>query len=98
MRKLWHYLTSDERERGAVMFLVAGTTVLVLLLGAVAVDVSITATQGQQLQNAADAAALAGVQAYPRVDGLTTSLETQPMRQPLGQRSMRSWRRTALLA
>ena len=51
------------------MFLVAGTTLLVLLMGAVAVDLSITATRGQQLQNAADAAALAGVQAYRNGDG-----------------------------
>lgn len=49
------------RERGAVLALVAATLVLVLVSGAVAVDISALDRQGQALQNTADAAALAGV-------------------------------------
>lgn len=51
------------------MFLVAGTVVVALLMGAVAVDLSSVAARGQTLQNAADAAALAGVQAYRETAG-----------------------------
>jgi len=51
-------------EEGAVMFLVAMTVLLVMLAGAIAVDLSALSTRGQSLQNAADSAALAGVQAY----------------------------------
>ena len=56
-------------ERGAVMFLLVAAVMVVLLGGAIAVDLSIRSTRGQQLQNAADAAALAGVQAYRQSDG-----------------------------
>jgi len=51
------------------MFLVAMTVVITLLAGAVAIDLSVVATRGQDLQGAADAAALAGVQAYRLSDG-----------------------------
>lgn len=51
----------NARERGAVLALVAATLVLVLISGAVAVDLSALDRQGQSLQNTADAAALAGV-------------------------------------
>lgn len=63
MKKFWRRLRA-QGERGAVMFLVAGTTVVVLLMGAMAVDLSSIAARGQSMQNAADSAALAGVQAY----------------------------------
>ena len=56
-------------ERGAVLLLLVAAVIVVLLAGAVAVDLSVTATRGQDLQNAADAAALAGVQAYRASDG-----------------------------
>lgn len=46
------------------MFLVAITALIVMVAGAIAVDLSAVATRGQSLQNAADSAALAGVQAY----------------------------------
>ncbi len=46
------------------MFLVAITVLIVMAAGAIAVDLSAVATRGQSLQNAADSAALAGVQAY----------------------------------
>lgn len=46
------------------MFLVAITVLIVLMAGAIAVDLSAMASRGQSLQNAADSAALAGVQAY----------------------------------
>lgn len=51
-------------ERGAVTFLVAITVLILMLAGAIAVDLSATATRGQSLQNAVDSAALAGVQAF----------------------------------
>lgn len=54
----------ENAERGAVMFLVAITALIVMVAGAIAVDLSAVATRGQSLQNAADSAALAGVQAY----------------------------------
>ena len=54
----------SDAEHGAVMFLVAITALLVMLAGAIAVDLSALSTRGQSLQNAADSAALAGVQAY----------------------------------
>jgi Flp pilus assembly protein TadG len=60
-------LTSVARvnaERGATMFLVAMTVLIVMVAGAIAVDLAAAATRGQSLQNAADSAALAGVQAY----------------------------------
>lgn len=49
------------RERGAVLALVAATLLLVLISGAIAVDLSALDRQGQTLQNTVDAAALAGV-------------------------------------
>lgn len=49
------------RERGAVLALVAVTLFIVLVSGALAVDISALDRQGQSLQNTADAAALAGV-------------------------------------
>jgi len=51
-------------ERGAALFLVAITALIVMVAGAIAVDLAAVATRGQSLQNAADSAALAGVQAY----------------------------------
>lgn len=75
MKKLLGRL-EQSHERGAVMFLVAGTVIIVLLMGAIAVDLSSVATRGQTLQNAADAAALAGVQTYRETAGDQTAATT----------------------
>lgn len=64
-----------DAERGAVMFLLVAAIMVVLLGGALAVDLSIVSTRGQQLQNAADASALAGVQAYRQSDGNRAAAE-----------------------
>lgn len=54
---------AGRAERGATLFVVAMVLLILLLAGALAVDLSVVATRGQSLQNAADSAALAGVQA-----------------------------------
>ena len=64
--------TRSHAERGATMFLAAIMIIIVLLGGAIAVDLSITANRGQSLQNAADSAALAGVQALRQSMGENT--------------------------
>jgi hypothetical protein len=53
--------TSDQQERGAMMMLLAGNIVALVASGAVALDLSARMNSAQHLQNAADAASLAGV-------------------------------------
>ena len=53
--------TSDQKERGAMMMLLAGNIVALVASGAVALDLSARMNSAQHLQNAADAASLAGV-------------------------------------
>jgi len=72
MKKHFQRVKASERERGASMFLIAITVIIVLLSGAVAVDLSSVASRGQDLQNAVDSAALAGVQAYRESMGSDT--------------------------
>lgn len=59
----------DSDQRGAVLVFLAASTLLFLLAGAIAVDLSIVTARGQRLQNAADAAALAAVVVYADSDG-----------------------------
>ncbi len=56
--------TGAPKERGAALILVALTMVIVVSAGALAVDLSAMSRRGQTLQNAADAAALAGVRTW----------------------------------
>ena len=62
---------NDEKERGAALILVALTLVIVMISGALAVDLSATSRRGQTLQNAADAAALAGVRVWVETGNAT---------------------------
>lgn len=60
-------LTSDigqPQERGAVLVLVATMMLVLLVAAGLAVDISSRQRQGQELQNIADAAALAGATAW----------------------------------
>ena len=72
-RLLDRFSAARERaQRGAVLFLVVLTVLIVMVAGAIAVDLSAAATRGQSLQNAADSAALAGVQAFRQSMGERT--------------------------
>lgn len=66
--------TSDER--GAVLVLVAAVTVVLLMIGAIAVDLSALERRGQTLQNTADAAALAGVDVWIESGNQTQATST----------------------
>ena len=53
--------SATTAERGAILPLLGGLLMVILLAGALAVDLSAIERRGQTLQNTADAAALAGV-------------------------------------
>ena len=52
---------SDQQERGAMMMRLAGNIVALVASGAVALDRAARMNSAQHLQNAADAASLAGI-------------------------------------
>lgn len=58
--------TPGRDERGAVLIFVAAMLVILVLSAAIAVDLGARSARGESLQNAADAAALAGVAQFVR--------------------------------
>lgn len=77
MRHVREGLACLRDQRGAVMVLAAGALTALLSMAALAVDVGVLYLNKTQLQNAVDAAALAGVQELPTSSSLAVSSASQ---------------------